>query len=152
MTQLLKTTPFDLEAFKKGDKALTADGKIAEFVAHVPSAMPTHRLLVKVGALVRHYKEDGTRSDPNMVLRMAAKTVTREVWVQVVRTKLPGFGTYTVEVRCNVVEAGQKPVFGITARDSEVGTPVLVDTFEDAVVNGPLLTAGPPRSPLFNRF
>lgn len=127
-----KTLPFDLEAFKRGEKAVTVSGQPVEFVAHVPTAMPTHRLLVKVGSMVRHYKEDGTRADEGMHLKLVPKTITRAVWVRAVYRKLPGDATpRTVEVQTHVIPEGEKPHFArLLSASVTYGPEVLLDTFE----------------------
>ena len=54
--------PFDLEAFKKGQKALTRDGRVATFVGVCENCGPWHRLFahIKGETLARNYFGDGT--------------------------------------------------------------------------------------------
>lgn len=54
--------PFDLEAFKKGQKALTRDGRVATFVGVCEKCGPWHRLFahIKGETLARNYFGDGT--------------------------------------------------------------------------------------------
>ena len=53
---------FDLEAFKAGHKALTRDGRIANFIGVCEKCCPWQRLLVLMegGELIQYYYENGT--------------------------------------------------------------------------------------------
>ena len=78
----LKMKPFDLEAAKRGELIVCRDGTPAKFIAHVPQAHPTQRLVVLIGENILGYLESGSWTGVNeddTDLFMAPKK--RTVWV-----------------------------------------------------------------------
>ena len=74
--------PFDLEAAKRGEPIVCRDGTPAKFIAHVPEAHPTQRLVVLIGENILGYLESGSWTGVNeddTDLFMAPKK--RTVWV-----------------------------------------------------------------------
>ena len=74
--------PFDLEAAKRGEPIVCRDGTPAKFIAHVPDAHPTQRLVVLVRDNIFGYLESGSWTgvnDDDGDLFMAPKK--RTVWV-----------------------------------------------------------------------
>lgn len=72
--------PFDLEAAKRGEPLVTREGKEAKFIAHVPDARNTEKLLYLVGDIVYATGEDGySFTDDSADLFMAPKP-KRTVW------------------------------------------------------------------------
>ena len=51
--------PFDLEAAKSGDPIVCRDGTPAKFIAHVPEASESSRLVVMIGTFVVTLRENG---------------------------------------------------------------------------------------------
>ena len=73
---------FDLNAAKRGDPIVCRDGTPAKFVAHVPEACPSEKIVVLVGRHVWTYRESGAwfeNGDVGPDLLMAPKK--RTVWV-----------------------------------------------------------------------
>lgn len=55
--------PFDLEAAKRGEPIVTRAGQIVSFIAHVPAALPGHRVVVlNPGRVAVGYHENGIYS------------------------------------------------------------------------------------------
>lgn len=54
--------PFDLEAFKQGQKAITLDGRLVNFVGVCEKCSPWHKLFAQIEGetLARNYFADGT--------------------------------------------------------------------------------------------
>ena len=85
-------TPFDLEAFKQGEIAMTRDGREAHFLAHVPQFDPAHQLIARIEeddmleaimrciVVSRFGKTIGVEDDIYDAL-MKPKCQTREFWV-----------------------------------------------------------------------
>lgn len=78
--------PFDLEAAKAGAPLVTRDGESVRFVAHVPDARETTRLIVvKPDGCLLSFCEDGKRScspdDGKNYLDLFMATVKRTVYV-----------------------------------------------------------------------
>jgi len=73
--------PFDLEAAKRGDPIVCRDGTPAKFIAHVPEAHATNRLIVLVlGNIYGSYESGKWGPSPEKFdLFMAPKK--RTVWV-----------------------------------------------------------------------
>lgn len=80
-------TPFDLEAFKQGEIAMTRDGREAHFLAHVPQFDPAHQLIARIEEddCSTDYTRNGffttdgeSRYD---LVGMKPKCQTREFWV-----------------------------------------------------------------------
>lgn len=72
--------PFDLEAAKRGEPLVTREGKEAKFIAHVPDARKTEKLLYLVGDIVYATGEDGySFTDDSADLFMAPKP-KRTAW------------------------------------------------------------------------
>ena len=72
---------FDLEAAKRGEPIVCRDGTPAKFIAHVPEAHPTNRLIVLVlGNIYGSYEDGKWGPTPEKYdLFMAPKK--RTVWV-----------------------------------------------------------------------
>lgn len=67
---------FSLDEAKAGKNVVTANGKPAKFLLHVPEASSVVALVL--GNQVVSYREDGTvRSDPTLTLYMAPEKFTR---------------------------------------------------------------------------
>ena len=78
---------FNLEAAKRGEPIQTRDGQSAKFVAHVPEACPSEKIVVLVGRHVWTYRESGAwfeNGDVGPDLLMAPKK--RTVWVNFYKT------------------------------------------------------------------
>lgn len=79
---------FDLEAAKRGDPIVCRDGTPATFIAHVPEAHYTQRLVVLVGDNIYGYLESGQWTgikNDHADLFMAPKK--RTVWVNLYKSK-----------------------------------------------------------------
>jgi len=73
---------FNLEAAKRGEPIVCRDGTPAKFIAHVPEACPSEKIVVLVGRHVWTYRESGAwfeNGDVGPDLLMAPKK--RTVWV-----------------------------------------------------------------------
>ena len=73
---------FNLEAAKRGEPIVCRDGTPARFIAHVPEACPSEKIVVLVGRHVWTYRESGAwfeNGDVGPDLLMAPKK--RTVWV-----------------------------------------------------------------------
>ena len=80
MSESLK--PFNLERAKAGDPIVTCDGRKAKFIAHVPEAKDTAKVVVLITSNVYSFRENGrvwSWEDDQMDLYMASKK--RTVWV-----------------------------------------------------------------------
>lgn len=84
--------PFDLEAFKNGQPALTRGGQTMRFVAHVPDAEKSQRLLAidGVGVIWKYYSDGcySQHSGHRDLTHMAPKKV--QFWGQAYRRGATG--------------------------------------------------------------
>ena len=93
MQDALKMKPFNLEAAKNGAPILRRDGMPMKFVAHIPEAIPEHRVIVLSTVLpagsIFSYREDGCNIDGTPNLFMAP--VKKKVYM-IINAKLLGGG------------------------------------------------------------
>lgn len=84
--------PFDLEAAKRGEPIVTRDGREAKFIAHVPEAKDSLKLIIRVGSEVFGTRNNGAYGNGNREnafdLFMAPKN--RTVWVNLYPDSITG--------------------------------------------------------------
>lgn len=89
--------PFDLEKAKQGAKLVTRDGQEAVFIAYVPEAVPSLRVLFRKGAAVQAAYEDGrvlrSTESPHDLFLADLDPVADPIFVNVYRTKNGGIST-----------------------------------------------------------
>lgn len=75
--------PFNLERAKAGDPIQTVSGDPAVFIAHVPEASETQRLVYRVGQVINARREDGCGffGDPHLVMA----PVKKQAWMNLYR-------------------------------------------------------------------
>jgi len=94
---------FDLEAAKRGEPIVCRDGTPAKFIAHVPEACPSEKIVVLVGRHVWTYRESGAwfeNGDVGPDLLMAPKK--RTVWINI-------YGT-SATVYCSEQDADKRAI------------------------------------------
>ena len=76
---------FNLEAAKRGEPIQCRDGTPAKFIAHVPEAHPTQKIVVLLGDNIYGYFESGQRAgiknDPADLFMAPKKRTKRTVWL-----------------------------------------------------------------------
>lgn len=78
--------PFDLEAAKRGEPIQTRDGQLVKFIAHVPEADESQRLVILIDNTVVGFYKKGTHArdlETELDLFMAPRK--RTVWVNLYR-------------------------------------------------------------------
>lgn len=104
---------FNLEAAKAGKPICDSDGLPVKFIAHVPEATTSERVIVLHGRRIVSFYENGFGANSNCYnLFMAApKTVKKTGWVKVTKANLP----LCVSTECNT-RATLNPDTEIAAR------------------------------------
>jgi hypothetical protein len=73
---------FDLESAKRGEPIVCRDGTPAKFIAHVPEAHPTQKIVVLLGDNIYGYFESGQRTGiKNDRADLFMDTKKQTVWV-----------------------------------------------------------------------
>ena len=111
---------FNLEAAKRGEPIVCRDGTPARFIAHVPEAEKSQRVVVKINKTIGVFHEHGRWSEiaaHNSDLFMAPKK--RTVWVNFYGSLSRYFSTK--------YEADQYPYFSNTNRIGNRAYPVEIE-------------------------
>jgi hypothetical protein len=106
--------PFDLEAAKRGEPIQTRDGRPAKFIAYVPEAKKSRRVIVFIGSLPVFRHEDGTvwTQDVDHASELVMAPRKRTLWLNVYVSG----GHYTAGVHRTKEHAEQSNIEGITPR------------------------------------